>query len=466
MSNFYDELLRLCGFEDEEIREEKPRIDKAFDRLELGPEDMKTAQEWVRQNHDIELVGVRKLLRAWLKELVDLVLAKDEGKRIIYYGYPSIQGPGMAIKSAAPDEVYVACPDVVLCHTLGQIFNKLTPVLEAGEENGLPPGHGLCTLQTIRVGGLAKGIIPVPDLVTGSSYYCDMGSKTDELLHERYGHHAVYVDGCMDSRWGEYPGYLPERVELLGPQLNKIVDAVRDVVGIEVTGEAWDKAMTTSRKLFHSIGHLARLTIADPVPISSVAAGLAQNLAAGATGTAITEGPEAIDILCQEVERRVNKGVGVVEKGAPRVMNFAASFSDPTITRMIENVGLAMAATILTVPPPKAPKPSTYTMEGERRAEREMQIGMYHSTFALTKRFADAVSDLKLDGIIWSYQYNCRPVALPSHVLKKWIEETTGVPVLSLEWDMYDSRSYSAAALRTRVETFAELLRVRKGSIK
>jgi hypothetical protein len=56
--NHYDELLKLCGFEDDEIKREKPRIDQVFQRLELGPEDMKTAERWVRQNHDVELLGL------------------------------------------------------------------------------------------------------------------------------------------------------------------------------------------------------------------------------------------------------------------------------------------------------------------------------------------------------------------------------------------------------------------------
>jgi len=466
MANYYDELLRLCGFEDDEIKKEKPRIDKVFQKLELGPEDMKTAARWVRQNHDIELLGVRKLLRAWLLELLDMVLAKEEGKKVVYYGYPSIQGPGMAIKVAAPEEVYCACPDTILCHTLGQIFNKLTPVLEAGEENGLPPGHALCSLQQIRNGGLAKGIIPVPDLVTGSSYYCDMGSKADELLQERYGHRAVYVDGSMDSRWGEYPGYLPQRVEFLGAQLNKLFDTVKEVLGVEVTREAWDKAMSISRQFFHAIGQLTRLMTADPIPISAVEVSLALQLGGASTGRAMTEGPEAVSILCEEVEKRVEQGVGVVEKGAPRVLNFSASFSDPSIIHMMEDAGLAMSATLLTVPPPKAPRPSTYTTLGEIRAEGEMTIGMYHSSFSLAKRFEDAVKTLNVDGVLWSYLYNCRPSALLSHALKKWVEETTGVPTLSLEMDIYDSRNYSAAALRTRVEAFAEMLRAGKASAK
>jgi benzoyl-CoA reductase/2-hydroxyglutaryl-CoA dehydratase subunit BcrC/BadD/HgdB len=69
-----------------------------------------------------------------------------------------------------------------------------------------------------------------------------------------------------------------------------------------------------------------------------------------------------------------------------------------------------------------------------------------------------------MDGFIWGYLYNCRSMDQTSHFIKKWIEETTGVPTLSMEMDIYDSRNYSAAALRTRVETFTEMLRARRAS--
>ena len=466
MGNYYDELLKLCGFEDEEIKREKPRIDEVFKRLELGPGDIGKAERWVRSNHDIELLGVRKLLRAWLLELFDMVLSRAEGKKIVYYGFPSIPGPGMAIRAAAKEagvSLYCACPDVILCHTVGQIFNKLAPILEAGEANGLPPGHSLCSLQQIRNGGMAKGIIPVPDLVTGSSYFCDMGSKADELLHEKYGHRAVYIDGSMDSRWGEYPQYLPERVEFLGAQLNKLFKTVKEVTGVEVTSAAWDKAMNTSRELYGALGRLTRLMTADPMPISGVAVGLALQLTAGSTGRSMSEGPEAVNTLCEDVEKRVKEGIGVVEKGAPRVLNFIQPFSDPSLIHMMENAGLAMSATLLSVPSKKYP-PTEYTTLGEIRAEREMRDGHYHSSFGFAKRFEEAARDLNMDGVMWGYLYNCRPLAETSLTIKKWVEESLGIPVLSLEMDIYDSRNYSAAALRTRVEAFAEILRARKAS--
>ncbi|MDT8272047.1 MAG: 2-hydroxyacyl-CoA dehydratase family protein [Desulfomonilia bacterium] len=459
---FYDRLLELCGFEGDDIDQQRPRMEQVFTTIHIGPDDMPRVEERVRRQHDLSLTGVRRLLRTWLLELADLVLAREEGKRIVYYGYPSIQGPGMAIKAALGEHAYVGCPDVVLCHSVGLIFDSLTPILETAENRGLPAGHGLCSLQQVRNGALALGIIPVPDLVVGSSYYCDMGSKADELLHEIYGHPAVYIDGSMDSRWGEFPGYDPERITLMGTQLGKLFSTVEEVLGVSVTRDCMRETMTTNRALFSGLGQLTFQMMADPVPISAVVSGMALNLAAASTGRFMREGPETLEILCREVQKRVDAGIGIVEKGAPRVLNFAVSFSDPEITHMMERAGLALAASFVTVPPAKRDPSLSFETLGEELAEAAMRSGAYHSTYGFAKRFAQAARALQMDGVIWGYQYNCRPQALGSHLFKQVIEEEAGVPTLSLEMDIYESRSYSAEALKTRVEAFAEMLRARK----
>jgi len=468
MAKYYDELLGICGFEPEEIHKERSRIERAFQKLEIGPEDMKLAESWVKQNHDVELMGVRKILRLWLKELIDMVLAKEEGKKLVYFGFPTIPGPA-AVIAAASKEIFCTSPDTVLCYSMGQIFNKLTPILEAGEENGLPPGHGLCSLQQIRVGGMAKGIIPIPDLVLTSSYYCDMGSKTDELLHERYGHPSVYVDGSMDSMWGEYPDYLPQRVEFLGGQIEKIFENVEKILGVEITKEVRSEAVSRGLKLSASYSDLVELMKkANPQPISIVELELARRLTNGSTSRRImSEAPAAIDILSQEVKERIEKGIGVVEKDAPRTVILMASFSDPSIMRMIENVGLSIPGTIHSLTRAKV-RDKTSFISGEILAKREMGVGTYHSNYGYIKGSAEGIEEvareLNIDGVIWNYLFNCRPIAQTSHLFKQFVEKEIGMPVLSLEMDMYESRSYSAAALRTRVETFADMLRAKKAS--
>ena len=102
--------------------------------------------------------------------------------------------------------------------------------------------------------------------------------------------------------WGEYPSYLPERIEFLGAQLDKLFATVEEVLGIKVTQEAWDKALSTSRQLFRALGRLTRLMGADPMPISGVELGVALQMVAASTDRAMTDEPEAVNILCEETQ--------------------------------------------------------------------------------------------------------------------------------------------------------------------
>jgi hypothetical protein len=465
MANYYDELLKLCGFEDEEIEKERSRIEKSFERLGIGPDDMETAQNWVRQNHDVTLTGVRKLLGAWLKELIDLVLAKDDGKKIVYFGFPAILGPGLML-SASSDDVFVCAPDMVLDHTMGQIFNKLTPILEAGEANGLPPGHALCSLWQAKIGGIVKGMVPVPDLALASSYSCDMGSKADDLVTALYGVPIVYIDGVMDSKWGEYPEYLPERVQYLGAQINQGLNKAEKVLGIKIAPDAWEKSQKGGQAYVSNLLKLLDLMKADPVPVSVVELELLEALWGSSTGRGIRDGIRAMEVLIHELEERVKAGIGATEKGVPRVMIQVGHTADPRVTRLIEDMGLAVPLTFVLawVGGPAVKPKGTYTTPGETIADYELAAANFHGTDAMIKRFEEGAKAAKLDGFIVNYLYNCRPAALVSHAQKKYLEEKTGLPVLPLEEDIYDSRSYSADSLRTKVETFAEMLKTRKKS--
>jgi benzoyl-CoA reductase/2-hydroxyglutaryl-CoA dehydratase subunit BcrC/BadD/HgdB len=40
--------------------------------------------------------------------------------------------------------------------------------------------------------------------------------------------------------------------------------------------------------------------------------------------------------------------------------------------------------------------------------------------------------------------------------------ESLGIPVLVVEGDIYDTRNYSAGQLKTRIESFAEVLKAKK----
>ena len=144
-------------------------------------------------------------------------------------------------------------------------------------------------------------------------------------------------------------------------------------------------------------------------------------------------------------------------------MSSALFLSDPSLMHMMEDAGLAMSPMTGGLASKEMPPPSHATL-GAYIADLHLLEGAYHSSHRMVKLMEAVVSSLNVDGFIWGYTYNCRPMAQTSHFLIKWVRENTGTPVLSIETDHFDSRSYSTAALRTRVETFAELLRARKAA--
>ncbi|MEN8246294.1 MAG: 2-hydroxyacyl-CoA dehydratase family protein [Thermodesulfobacteriota bacterium] len=466
MTTEYHELLTLCGFEPDEIQQQRHRIETTFQRLNLVAGDMDRAVSRLRTYFDIELKGVRKVLGTWLKELIDLVMARDEGKKLIYYGYPPFQYMGLVIKKAseAVGDFYIACPEVILCETLGQIFGKLNPVLEAGEAGGLAPGHAMCSLLQIKDGALSLGFIPAPDLSISTSYFCDMGPKADELMQYKHGGYPVeFVDSCMDSPWGEWPAYDPQRIHYLGQQLEQLFSALQDRFGFTIDETIWTEARKLAGPLYAATFRLNKSLTADPLPLGAADAQLILNLPMGCTGIALKEGAEAIEIMAEELEKRVETGVGVLPKNAPRVLMGFPSFVDPALNRLIQDVGLAVPVhTTLLTPPPLPESPKTYKTLGEKRSVVAMHGGLYHSSFGWIGRIKRGLDYTDLDGFLYTYQYSCRPLTCNSKLMKEYVEKEIKLPTLLLDMDMYDDRNYSAGALQTRLEAFAEMLKTKK----
>ena len=74
------ELMRLLGFDDEEIPTERPRLEKAINKLAFTSEDIQVAKQRLHTYYSIELKGVRKAFRFIVREFVVSLLTEEEGK--------------------------------------------------------------------------------------------------------------------------------------------------------------------------------------------------------------------------------------------------------------------------------------------------------------------------------------------------------------------------------------------------
>jgi benzoyl-CoA reductase/2-hydroxyglutaryl-CoA dehydratase subunit BcrC/BadD/HgdB len=453
----YDKLLMLCGYEPGEIERERQRIEKAFKKLEFTQDDLDRGEERVKYYFDLELLSVRKMLGLWIKSLIDLVLAKEEGKKVVYTCMPPFFHILSAL-AALSDDLYVTSPDLTLAQSVGGIFGKIVPFMEIAEADILPAGSAFCGPIQAKYGAIIKGVIPVPDLFVSSGFVCDQSPKIDELMGARYGVPVVYSDGPNDSDRINWPQVADRRVQYLAHEYNDTLKRIETVLGYRITEEQARQAELRIGNIVMRVNRLLNLIKnADPLPTGLINfGGVARVAKLGVNTTTISGDPEGLlDLLCTELQERVNKGVGSTAKGAPRVGIITFS-SIPEQTKMIEESGLAVVLDPTGLATTEADLvDSGYVNYWERGAESLLR----YSVLGIAKRLLQVYREWNLDGAVLNYAIGCRDLNMESHKAREMIMKELGIPVLMLESDFTDPRNFTSEATRNRITAFAEVLK-------
>jgi hypothetical protein len=100
----------------------------------------------------------------------------------------------------------------------------------------------------------------------------------------------AYIDGVMDSKWGEFPKYLPERVHYLGAQIDQALEKAEKVLDINISVDAWQKSQKDTRAFINNLQRLIDLMKANPVPVSAVEIELLEAIPGASTAKGIREG--------------------------------------------------------------------------------------------------------------------------------------------------------------------------------
>lgn len=451
-----NEILTLCGFDATDVENERPRIEKALMTANINQEDLERAHNRILDFFDTELIGIRKILGIYLRQFVDLVLAREEGKKIVYSVYPPVARLGVAATLTSQD-IYCHAPEIVIDVVMGQMFGKLDPILETAEANGLPPGIAQCSLNQARLGAIAKGLAPIPDVTLSAGFFCDQSPKVDDLLHEVYGVENIFVDACMDSSWDEFPEISSRRVQYFAEEQRRGRDKMNRILGIEITEDSLRQAAKEYGKLWYAMQQLLQMMRSEPQPISSVDLGLCYWMISSPERQALQNGFQALQILAREVKHRVDGGKGVVKKGAPRVAWTIPHATDPGIMRMAEGCGLSIPVIVFAAVTPGEMVKSQYSTPEERSAESDLRYGVYHGLSGLIYRYKSVCEAWNVDGLVQAIHYSCR-CSSGGLITKAALERDLNLPVLDLEWDAYDSRNHNAERLKTKIETFTEVL--------
>jgi len=172
------ELLELCAYSPEEMGKELPRVKKAFENLGVTSEDVEMSKGRIKDFFEVDLLGVRKIVGVYLRELVSLALAREENDKVIYTALPNLTGDLLAGAMAKEGAfVYAGIPDLILMLALQVFFNKNIKHYEAAERHALVAGAAHCGCKQTHLGALLCNTIPKPDLHVAYAIYCDEAPK-------------------------------------------------------------------------------------------------------------------------------------------------------------------------------------------------------------------------------------------------------------------------------------------------
>ncbi len=461
------ELLELCGFEPEQIEVELPRVEKAFAKLGLTAEDIARGNSRIRRYFEIELTGVRKTLGAVLLEFVDLMVAED--KKRLYTTDPVIAGSFIEAAVMSSEQVLACNPEALATLIVGGIFDKLDPLIAAGERLWLKQGNAHCSYCRIQLGMVGQELIPKPALWNSTAFMCPELTKSLEIIGEVFDIPTHFMNRCIDRNWQETTA--PEReVGYFAAEVDRCVRRLGEALGTEITDQMIKEAEQVRASFTTPLEEVLELWHeSDPVPISSTIEPYLCYLKAFPVTPKVRKASiEAIELLRAEVKERIRQGKGVTPKGAPRVVHaLYLHQSDPSVVRLLEEelgVGIPFNERQFYQPDGKtSPDTSGFEHPFEKLAATISQRS-YNGTRFRTNALIGACKRFDLDGVFWFNHSECRPRGLDAWLIRDMVRADIDIPFLVIDADLWEPRYYNLKKLRPTIETFAEMTKAYKAA--
>lgn len=470
MTDVYRNFMDVCAYSLEEMDSEMPRLKKAFDRINLNEDDLVRGRERLLKYYQCDLKCMQMVMGEYIKAVVNIVLADDEGKFKIWVELPLIQMTSfMATAMEIRPDVLVGTPAFFFIVVMGGIFQKMDALQEFAEARWLPAGDAHCGCTKMRIGLRALKYIPTSDFTVSPGLLCDEAPKADEIVHHQFGERVFSVNRPLDE-----PLYGDPRaarsVSILAENIEAMRLEVSDALGFDLTDEMVKANLVYWMKIGLGLKEIAAIrATAEVQPLREAAWNLTRFI------TAFNRGKSSFDLMMrifgvmkQELQEKIDKGEGIVPKGSPRLMICPFSpFATPEITYELEESGINICchedygnklsvANELAAVFAKLPGNVLYAMMS------------FILPLVFPKRrvecMRDGYQEANIDGILLLSYYGCRTLSAPFYMMKDWLKKEIGpdAPIALLDADLLDCRYNGIEQLRTRLQTFAEVLHLNK----
>jgi len=319
-------------------------------------------------------------------------------------------------------------------------------MLQTADKHGFSKDS--CTFLRGVMGAFLQDMLPRPDALVSTSYYCDGDPKIFDIFAEKYDkpHFYLHVPFNVDDEGAV--DHLAEQLEEITVELAKVtgktfeMDKLSEV--IENSNEAYKYCMKVMELRRQSPSLMRGNEAFDYIAAISQLWGSKELI-------------RIFKMLYEELEERAENSVFAVNDEEFRLLwchlrpyydNDIFDYLELNHKAVIafENVNLVTWEQMDPQKPFKSLATKLLTSAGIGPAER------------MTRWMTKMVNDYNVDGIVWMASWGCRHFNSLAQIVKDEMRKDGSVPFFILDLECVDKTNYSKEQVRTRLDAFMEVL--------
>ena len=310
--------------------------------------------------------------------------------------------------------------------------------------------RNLCPLIKSAFGFMEAKTSPyyqVADFFVGEST-CDGKKKVWEIFENYVSFYTMEIPNSKS--------YMGKRLWL--DEIMKFKEKMERESGVSITPEELEEKIQLINRKRRAMARFFDLRKADPPPISGKDALLVSQIA-------YYDDPERftakVNVLCDELEEKAQKGMGVVKKGTPRIMISGCPFALPfwKLHHIVESSKAVVVCEESCVGTRYFTNPvdeGCPTLEDKLKAIADRYLKINCSCFTPNEERIEEivryVRDFKVDGVILFTLQFCLTYSVECIKVQEALKKLN-VPVLEIETDYGEQ---DRGQLQTRIEAFIE----------
>lgn len=341
-------FLKMLGWEGEELERFLPQWIYAANYLKLDENDiLRGLDYWLPTHWDISLLSTRKLIAAYIREVVELSKVSQylqEGHKVIYTYPTSSHACVYANRIAGEGRLHVFHADFLITTINQAFFGKMTTGVDSGSCMSGRCHH--CALNAARVDFSASGQMVAPTVLWSWGLQCNEASKTTEMINCLQGNEwkDVLLTIPHDAPLGSVEAEDDYRVEYLAAEIRHSQKNISEITGIEVRDEHLREAIRGYLDYMYRLDALTDLVVtADPQPLSGNELNLMGLCVQVCFDTGLEYINDALDTAIEEAKARIAQGIGVVPKGSPKLACHFQPIHLPWLDRTFMQNGVSIA---------------------------------------------------------------------------------------------------------------------------